>query len=193
MTFEWAGIEEGREYALTAMEEGYTTVPTYWRDEPAGYVRFTLDGVTYEGVESPDDGYRSSLGTFLVVPTPIANTFPAQRVTARAGVKPEGDWYSHEERDTLELVSVRTGRVVIEVGTHNIGDYYPSYVGSIDPSALGEPGGVWQEVWSEDWYAQERHDMPEEYGTTSLLVNMVNGERVWRDMLFVWLLHHRGY
>lgn len=103
-----------------------------WGDEfeDANGIRFRLDGAVYTAVEDPSDGYRSSLGT-LFLGGEVTNVFPPVRVTARK--KPDG---KHDKNDTLELVDIATGKVVLEVGTDNSDDYYPSFVSSFSPENM---------------------------------------------------------
>lgn len=62
----------------------------------------------------------------------VANRFPPVRVV---GVyKRDGDWGG--ACDILQLVDVVTGQVVLEVGTDNTDDYYPSFVADFRPQAM---------------------------------------------------------
>jgi hypothetical protein len=90
-----------------------------------------LDGVIYIASEDPSDGYRSCLDRVIVSPSAeMTNTFPPIRVLAR---KKEPGSCSD---DTLELVDLVTGKVVMEVGTDNTDDYYPSFVSNFSPENM---------------------------------------------------------
>jgi hypothetical protein len=53
----------------------------------------------------------------------VANTFPAVRVLARMGS--DGHYGTC---DILQLIDVANGMIILEVGTENSDDYYPSFV-----------------------------------------------------------------
>jgi hypothetical protein len=107
--------------------------PDAWSDDIAQRVVFTLDGVTYKASEDPSDGYRSSMRS-LRVGGEVRNTFPPCRVICTLGVPPD-DGYE-DARESLVMTDVVTGKVVLEIGTHNSDDYYPSFVGFFDPAAM---------------------------------------------------------
>lgn len=94
----------------------------------AQVVRFRLDGVVYIAKEDPDDGYRSSLGSVTIGGSlPMANTFPPAAVTCT---------HHTEHEDILKFADDETQKVVLEIGTENADDYYPSFVGSFHPEAM---------------------------------------------------------
>lgn len=62
----------------------------------------------------------------------MVNVFVPIRVLARK--KPD-DRYGNVN-DTLELIDVVTGKVVLEVGTDNTDDYYPSFVSAFWPEHM---------------------------------------------------------
>ena len=93
----------------------------------ANSLAFKLDGVALFAIEDPDDGYRSALSDILVCPdATISNTFAACDVMGRYG----------KEDTLIELVDRITGKVVITIGTDNSDYYYPSFIGSFDPTAM---------------------------------------------------------
>jgi hypothetical protein len=96
---------------------------------------FRLDGVVYTAVEDEDDGYRSSLDRIIVQPddTAIKNAFPAVQVVARI---------SHGEPRLLEIIDCVTGKTVIEVGTDDSDDYYPSFRSSFWPENMAVNKGA---------------------------------------------------
>lgn len=87
---------------------------------------FALDGVIYRAQEDPGDGYRSYLGEFDVTTTPLKNTFTAVKVVGKLS----GD------EEILELIDAENGKTVLEVGTSNADDYYPSFVGNFTPENM---------------------------------------------------------
>jgi hypothetical protein len=100
--------------------------------DEANVILFRLDGVVYVAFEDPSDGYRSSMDRLIVSPSSeMTNIFPAIRVLARK--KNNGDW---QNNDTLELIDMITGKVVMEVGTDNYDDYYPSFVSNFRPENM---------------------------------------------------------
>ena len=86
---------------------------------------FRLDGVVYCAIEDPQDGYRSCMRDLVISDTAMTNVFMAVRVTGSM------------VGEALELRDISNGRVVLEVGTHDCDDYYPSYVANWWPDRLG--------------------------------------------------------
>lgn len=96
-------------------------------------MRFRLDGICYVATEDPSDGYRSSMHDFVVSDgAEMKNVFVPHKVIGRYRTK---GIYGNED-DVLELIDVKTGKTIIEVGTENIADYYPGFVASFDPKAM---------------------------------------------------------
>ena len=93
-------------------------------------IRFVLDGKTYTATEDPHDGYRSCLASIFVTNDKVKNNF--KRVMVMGIMKPSG----YNNNNTLQLYDVETGKVVLEVGTDNHDDYYPSFVGVFYPENL---------------------------------------------------------
>lgn len=88
-----------------------------------------MDGKTYEAIENPDDSHRSRLeGLQLAEDKTVKNTFDPVRVLARHRTSGE---YSTDD-DILELVSIESGKVILEVGTRDTSDYYPYCVMSFN-------------------------------------------------------------
>lgn len=105
--------------------------------EDCSVIRFRLDGIIYTAVEDPSDGYRSSMDKLFKSPNEkMLNTFPATRVLAK-----KKDNETYQVNDTLQLIDVVTGKVVLEVGTDNTDDYYPYFVSAFHPEhlAINEP------------------------------------------------------
>jgi len=122
-------IPEG-EHLLTGAE---THVIGTSEGEDVNAISFILDGITYTVEEDAEDGYRSSAGTIKENDYVVKNIFPACRVDViHKEVSENGNCEIIELRDTT------TKKVVLEVGTDNSDDYYPSYVSSFMPEAMAE-------------------------------------------------------
>ncbi len=96
----------------------------------ANSISFILDGRCLTAVEDPDDGYRSCLGKILVGDRGLVkNVFDPVEVV---GV--EGDKYT----EAVKLVSVKTGKIILEVGTNLSDSYYPDCVMRFTPENLDQ-------------------------------------------------------
>lgn len=123
-------------HLLDAVDFETVNFPAY---EGASYTedsqtcRFRLDGVVYAAVEDPSDGYRSSMRELTIVPDAVlVNVFTPIQVLCSHRTK-----YAYGgEADVLEFIDVKTAKVVLEVGTDNTDDYYPSFVASFTPENM---------------------------------------------------------
>lgn len=91
-------------------------------------VRFTLDGQNYEAVENPEDGYRSSLGSFGTtdIPAkPVARTAVVCRMVTDLG-----------KDEILGILNAATLKEIISIGTADVDDYYPGFVACFSPENL---------------------------------------------------------
>lgn len=119
------------EHTLDGVDRSSEKVKTWGENfEDVEVFRFRLDGVVYTAVENPDDGYRSSMDKIFAEQCAINNSFPPIRVLAR---KKANDGCVN---DTLELIDIVTGKVVVEVGTDNTDDYYPYFVSGFHPENM---------------------------------------------------------
>ncbi len=116
------------EHVLDAVDFGTESVKQ-WSD--CQVMRFRLDGKVYTAIEDPDDGYRSHCSKIAVSFEEMANVFPPVRVLVRA--KERSQWC---ECDIVEMIDVVTTKTVVEVGTDNTDDYYPSFVASFHPENM---------------------------------------------------------
>ena len=90
--------------------------------------RFRIDGVVWAAIEDPEDGYRSSMRELVRVgDAEMKNTFPAVQVM---GV------YRGIGADILTFVNTSAGLQVLEIGTENTDDYYPSFVADFQPQNM---------------------------------------------------------
>ena len=123
------------EHLLDAVDFSNEQVKT-WGDsfEDCQVMRFRLDGKCYIATEDPNDGYRSRMRELAVSnDAEMKNVFAPLKVIGRHRIK--GDY--GDEDDVLELIDVVTGKTVIEVGTFSVDDYYPKFVASFHPEAMG--------------------------------------------------------
>lgn len=120
------------EHWLDAVDFSNEQVRTWGETyEACQAMRFRLDGTAYTATEDPDDGYRSCMGDLSVAEGAVmTNTFPPLRVV---GVIRD---------ELLELIDVKTGRCVLEVGTDESDEYYPVFVASFHPEAMTYNQGV---------------------------------------------------
>jgi len=119
------------EHVLDGVDMFDGRIKRQWSDEfeDAQMMRFRLDGVIYLAIEDPSDGYRSSMRDIQVSHDQMKNVFAPQRVLARHRTK--GDY--GDEDDVLELIDLQNGKVVLEVGTRNVDNYYPSFTNNFSP------------------------------------------------------------
>lgn len=100
--------------------------------EDCSSCRFRLNGTVYVAMEDPSDGYRSHMRDLIVERNAeITNVFPPVQVLARYRGKS-----GYNDADILELIDVATTLTVLEVGTDNSDDYYPSYVANFQPENM---------------------------------------------------------
>ena len=90
----------------------------------ANGVVFVVDGVSYQALEDESDGYRSMLGELKVVDAPVKNVFQAVRCVGKM------------RGEILELTDAQSGKTVLELGTDDSDDYYPSFVCNFTPEAM---------------------------------------------------------
>ncbi|MCR5943480.1 hypothetical protein FG152_22110 [Ochrobactrum sp. XJ1] len=107
--------------------------------EDSQVCRFRLDDVTYKAIEDPDDGYRSHLKELVLDPNAkMNNVFPAVLVVAEMKPeKPDKEAWEHDRtHDILIFKDALTGLPVLEIGTDNTDDYYPSFVANFSPQNM---------------------------------------------------------
>lgn len=121
------------EHILDAVDSDNEQVKTYGEAfESCSVLRFRLDGIVYTAIEDPDDGYRSCLRDIVAGDHPMTNCFEPLRVVGMHRTRSDGGYNA----DILALIDVVTGKIVIEVGTDNSDDYYPSFVGNFNPENM---------------------------------------------------------
>lgn len=104
--------------------------------ESVEVVRICLDGVVYEFSEDPSDGYRSSANGPTVIDAAINNVFAGVPVVCQYLDK-LSDGFCGDEADILRVINAATGQTILDVGTGNIDDYYPSWICNFDAAAIG--------------------------------------------------------
>lgn len=120
------------EHVLTGVDMSVERVKQWGEHfKDANVCTFRLDGVIYTAIEDPDDGYRSSMDKFFVGGA-ITNEFAPVKVIGTVRTKGE---YSQVD-DVLVFTDAVTGKTVLEVGTENTDDYYPSFVASFHPENM---------------------------------------------------------
>lgn len=121
-------------HTLTGVSTETKALPHYYLDDEmydASVISFILDGHTYTAVEDANDGYRSSMESLIVNKFDCSNTFDPINVF---GVyKTEGRNYN--SCDILSLYGM-DGKLILEVGTDNSDDYYPSFVSNFNPENI---------------------------------------------------------
>lgn len=103
------------------------TVKTGWCENCNG-VRFVFDGVAYEAVEDPCDGYRSYLGRINESDVMPKNTFPGVLVVCHM------EQNHHDE--ILCAVDAHNGKIVLRIGTDYFEDYYPRCILEYNPENM---------------------------------------------------------
>ncbi len=94
-------------------------------------VNFVLDGKTYTAIEDPEDGYRSCMKEIKEGLTEVKNTF--YPIEVMAIMKPDE---TCEKNYVLQLINTSNGKIVFEVGTENIDDYYPCWIAHYSPENI---------------------------------------------------------
>lgn len=103
------------------------TVKTGWCANSNG-VRFVFDGVTYEAVEDPADGYRSFLGRINESDVMPNNTFPGVLVVCHM----EQSHYN----EILCAVDAHNGKIVLRIGTDYSDGFYPRCILEYNPENM---------------------------------------------------------
>ena len=119
-------------HKLTAVDKGILPGDEHagrWGD--AYCISFTIDGFTYYVVEEPCDGYRSSMKRIICTNEILKNQFPPAQVMATMRAD-----RTYETNNVLDFADVKSGKVILSVGTGNINDYYPYFVAEWTPENL---------------------------------------------------------
>lgn len=92
-----------------------------------------IDGLNYLITEDLCDEWRSRMTEPEITTRKIRNTFPEQKVIIKHRTKNK-DWQG-EDDDVLELYSMN-GDLILEIGTANISDWYPSAICNFMPESM---------------------------------------------------------
>lgn len=120
-------------HKLSGVDMSNEKIKEEWGDsfEDCQVINFILDRKTYTAIEDPSDGYRSSMREIKQSKVVVKNKFtPVQVMGIMRG---KGDWH---ENDIIDFYDVKTGKVVLSVGTSNSDDYYPSFVAEFTPESM---------------------------------------------------------
>jgi hypothetical protein len=121
-------------HTLSAVETGFMDDEKEYRGMVScNYISFILDGKKYTAVEDPEDGYRSCMDRLIVGKGKLKNTFPDTQVLAV--FVQEGRYTTISER-LVCFYATDNAQIVLEVGTENADDYYPSFVARFCPENL---------------------------------------------------------
>jgi hypothetical protein len=133
-------------FADMAGERTFQIVPKEIRHPlcaDASGILFVLDDTTYLVFEDPSDGYRSNASPILSYEGGAYElgyegydfpTYIREPVICTHRTDGKDEW--EDCADILEVRSKVTGKLIFEVGTDNVGDYYPSYACRWDPTGL---------------------------------------------------------
>lgn len=102
-----------------------------WEDYGDDYI-ICIDGINYLMIEDLNDGYRSNMLDPEITDREIKNSFEQQEIFIKH--RNYGS-YSGEEADVMEIYSM-SGNLILEIGTENIGDYYPGAIFNYHPENM---------------------------------------------------------
>ena len=114
-------------HILSGIEYGVKNVNDHW-NTACNYIRFCLDGVTYDAIEDLDDGYRSYLKELEVVKDMPKIKLPDCPVICEM-----------LDDDNAEVLIIRDAickKKVISIGTDYSDDWYPCCVFNYNPENL---------------------------------------------------------
>lgn len=128
---------------LTAVEMTQTKILPYneeWEDVDS--ISFEIDGNIFTAVEDPHDGYRSCMKNLILdTARRIANKFSPVKVMVIK--KRDGVYHAN---NALEFIDVLNGKTILEVGTEDSDDYYPSFVARFTPEDVSINGKPYQQL-----------------------------------------------
>jgi hypothetical protein len=119
-------------HKLTGVDMDSVSVNTWGsKFEDCQVINFILDGRTYTATEEPDDGYRSNMRDIVPSDYKVKNKFKPCKVLGK--MREDNKYFTNE---ILDLIDVKTGKVVLSVGTENTDDYYPCWVAEFTPENM---------------------------------------------------------
>jgi len=105
-----------------------------WEDDEnfdASSISFILNGTTYTATEDHNDGYRSAMGELSIDKYQCKNIF--EPIDVLCIYKSTSGSYNN--CDILQMYGMN-GELLLEVGTDNDDDYYPSFVSYFKPENI---------------------------------------------------------
>jgi hypothetical protein len=117
-------------HKLSGVDMSNESIKAEWGDsfEDCQVINFILDRKTYTAIEDPSDGYRSSMQEVKESKVVVKNKF--------APVKVMGVMRPDNSDDVIDFFDVKTGKIVLSVGTDDLDDYYPSFVAEFTPENM---------------------------------------------------------
>ncbi len=99
-------------------------------------IRFKLDDQVYEATRDEDDGWRSRMRDIAETDAEVTNTFRGVKVIGRMKTEQRDHQDYGSSWQVLQLVHAKTGKVILECGTNDSDDYYPSWEAGFWPEHL---------------------------------------------------------
>lgn len=109
-------------YLLSGVDE-YQTTNTFY--ENINGVVLILNGEKYIMAEDPSDGYRSYGIIFQDEDVECINTFPPQEVVVESKVTEITEHFYSRVDEMMTIKNPFTNKIIIELGTEDMEDYYP--------------------------------------------------------------------
>ena len=101
-------------------------------------ILFCLDGITYEAISDPADGYRSYMKELSITEKRCKNIFQPQDVICVWKDNVSG----YDDDDDVLFIYARNGLTVLEIGTREASYYYPYCVMEYTPENLSCNGAI---------------------------------------------------
>lgn len=121
-------------HLLSGVDESQLEITRWTNVENCQCINFILDGITYTAIEDPSDGYRSMMEKIIISETKVTNTFAPVEVLVSYRDKTEGSYKG--DCEILDFTDTKNGKRVMEIGTDDSDDYYPSFVANWTPENL---------------------------------------------------------
>lgn len=123
-------------HLLSGVDEENRKIEHYGGLEDCQCINFVLDGVTYTAIEDSSDGYRSTLDGIMVSQEKVKNDFLPVEVLVVYREKGDSEWSTNNDCEILDFFDTKNGKKIMEIGTDNSDDYYPSFVANWQPENL---------------------------------------------------------
>lgn len=116
------------DHTLSGVELGQALREGWAGKENCNYVKFTVDGTHYQAFEDPSDGYRSYCDDLETVSEPCRTPLPDIEVEIKYVDACRIDDFWTRDCDIIQFIDKANKQVILEVGTENVGDWYPSCI-----------------------------------------------------------------